>query len=89
MFSVSDMNDYDHLPAFLRLDAGNRCLKLSKQNLDFSERNEIFKQFVQQFENANPRKTFDEYAIFAKSIPRRFGCGDAPTQGKARGKVGK
>jgi hypothetical protein len=44
----------------------------SRQSTDFSERSELLRQFVQEFENAGPRKTFEDYAIFAKSIARRL-----------------
>jgi hypothetical protein len=53
----------------LRGDLGS---KLIQPSLDVSEQHEILLQFVQEFENAGAKKTFEDYAVFARGIARRL-----------------
>jgi hypothetical protein len=55
--------------AKLKGDLGSR---LTQPSLDASEQNEILLQFVQEFDNAGPKKTFEDYAVFARGIARRL-----------------
>jgi hypothetical protein len=60
--------------AKLKSDLGS---KLIQPSLDTSEQNEILLQFIQEFESAGAKKTFEDYTVFARGIARRL---DAETR---------